>query len=136
MYVYPEAGALALQIIIVWMAFFMLQCSKPKGYPKFKYKNKYFENRHIEGQKTDDPGKHEEDQENSHPSDQDEYEEVRLRKKRSCLCCFFCPRYLCCKGDRLINFLIYDFICFGLIVGYLMWYIFGLKKLDLESQIK
>lgn len=44
MYVYPEAAALALQLLIVWTAYFMLQCAQPKGHPKFKYKNKYFKN--------------------------------------------------------------------------------------------
>ena len=51
MYVYPEAAALALQLLIVWTAYFMLQCAQPKGHPKFKYKNKYFKN---EGKVTDE----------------------------------------------------------------------------------
>lgn len=44
MFVYPEAAALVVQLLIVWTAFFMLQCAKPKGHPKFKYQNRYFKN--------------------------------------------------------------------------------------------
>lgn len=66
----------------------------------------------------------------------DEYEETRLKRKRSCLCCCFCPRYTCCTGDRLVNFLVYDFFCFLITVGYLAYYIFGLNRLDNEYQIK
>jgi len=58
MFIYPEAAALAFQLLIVWTAFFLLQCSKPKGHPKFRYKNKYFEDK-----------QNDKDEENSHLSD-------------------------------------------------------------------
>jgi hypothetical protein len=126
LFVYPEAAALICQLIIVWVAFFMLQCASPKGFPKFKYKNQYFK----EG---DEERSSQYKVENS---DEDEYEEVRLRRKRSCLCCCICPRYSCCKGDRLVNFLIYDFICFLLVVCYLSYYIFGLHRMESQWEIK
>lgn len=99
----------------------MLQCAKPKGQPKFKYRNKYFENNHT--------GKDKVKEDSSEAEELDEYEEIRLKRKRSCICCCCCPQYSCCKGDRLINFLIYDFICLAGIIGYLCYYIFGLHKL-------
>lgn len=128
MYVYPEAAMLVAQLVIVWLAFLMLQCAKAKGDPKFKYKNKYFKD-----QKFQDNG----DKKKAHASDsedaeKDEYEEVRLRRKRSCICCCCCPRYSCCVGDRLVNFLIYDFLMFALVIGYLAYYVFGLGNLQEE----
>jgi hypothetical protein len=124
--VYPEAAALAFQIIILWTAFFALQCSKPKGHPKFTHRTRYFESL-PQKKKTD-----EEDKDPESDSDDeeayDEYEKHRLNRKRSCLCCCCCPRYTCCKGDRLINFMLFDLLCFCLVIGWLCYYTFVVNR--------
>jgi hypothetical protein len=39
-------------------------------------------------------------------------------------------------GDRLVNFLIYDFFCFTLVVGYLAYYVFWVHRLKDDYQLK
>lgn len=109
----------------MWSAFILLQCAKPKGQPKFRYKSKYFQDRHAK-----------DDEEKDDNSDEDEYERVRLHRQRSCLCCCCCPRYSCCRGDRLVNFLFYDLFCFGLAAGFYCAFVFKLHPLWIEAQLR
>ena len=115
----------------MWLAFFLLQCSKSKGHPKFKYQKRFLHETKEDIEKRNEKFKHdissdEEDIDNKHS----------MYNKRSCLCCCCCRRYSCCKGDRLVNFLIYDFFCFCLAAAYIFFFAFGPYKHHYESQIR